>query len=284
MLQSLINYLKLMRFHRLIGTFLLLWPTLWALVLANQHKLNIKIIFIFILGVIVMRAAGCVINDIVDKNFDGKVARTKDRPLASQAVTVKEALIIFLLLCLFALSLVIQLNSFTVKLSCIGLLLAVIYPFTKRITYWPQLVLGAAFAWSIPMVFAAQYQIIPFVAWLLYIAAILWPLAYDTQYAMVDREDDVKIGIKSTAILFGKQANNIIMVIQIGFLTILTIIGLYLKLNFTYYLCLLLAMSLFIYQYYLVKSSDPKNYFKAFLNNNWVGLIIFVGFILGILI
>lgn len=269
-----------MRFHRPIGIFLLLWPTLWALVLVSENKPDVKIILVFIVGVIIMRAAGCVINDIADRNFDDKVARTKDRPLAAQVVTVKEALIIFLLLCLVALSLVMQLNIFTIKLSFIGLLLAVIYPFTKRITHWPQLVLGAAFAWSIPMVFAAQFQIIPLVAWLLYVAAILWPLAYDTQYAMVDRDDDVKIGIKSTAILFGRQAKNIIMAIQIAFLFIMTIIGLYLKLKWIYYLSLLLAMSFFIYQYYLLKSSNSKNYFKAFLNNNWVGLTIFVGFLL----
>lgn len=275
-------YLKLMRFHRPIGIWLLLWPTLWALWIAADGIPNLKILIIFILGTVVMRSAGCVINDFADRKFDGLVARTKDRPLVSGQVSVRETLVLFLILCVMALILVLQLNLFAIKLAVIGLLLAIIYPFTKRFTYWPQLFLGAAFAWAVPIAFAAQTNQMPTIAWWIFAVAVLWPLAYDTMYAMADRADDKKIGIKSTAILFEKHDKLIIGAIQALILILLITIGIKTNLNFIYYLSLLVAASLFIYQQYLMKDNNPQKCFKAFLNNNWVGIVIFIGIFLGI--
>ncbi len=266
-----------MRLHRPIGIWLLLWPALWALWIAGEGRPDWKIVIIFIAGTVVMRSAGCVINDVADRHFDGFVARTKDRPLVTGQVSVRGALILFSILCLIALALVLQLNSYTIKISVVGLILAIIYPFTKRITHWPQLVLGMAFAWAVPMVFAALTNHIPFLAWLIYVIAVLWPLAYDTMYAMDDREDDRKIGIKSTAILFARHDRLMIGILQMIILILLILAGLLLKLAFTYYGSLLITMGLMIYQQILLKNHQPPQGLRAFRNNNWIGLIVFIG-------
>jgi 4-hydroxybenzoate polyprenyltransferase len=276
-MNKFLNYLRLMRLHRPIGIFLLLWPTLWALWLAGHGHPDIKNITIFILGVVVMRSAGCVINDFADRNIDGLVARTRDRPLATRVVTTRAALGLFLILCLLALLLVLQLNLLTIELSVVALVLAIIYPFTKRYTHWPQIVLGAAFAWAVPMAFAAQTNTLPTTAWLLFLAALFWPVAYDTMYAMADREDDQKIGIKSTAILFGRYDRLWIGIFQLLVLALLSYVGLREHLGIIYFVALLLAASLAVYQQYLIKNRNPQNCFRAFLNNNWFGLVIFLG-------
>lgn len=276
-MKKIIHYAHLMRLHKPIGTFLLLWPTLWALWIAADGTPDLKIVIIFMAGVLIMRSAGDVINDLADRHFDGHVNRTKDRPLVTGSVTVKEAVVIFSVLCVIALCLVLQLNLFTIVLSVIGLILAIVYPFTKRITYWPQLILGFAYAWGVPMAFSAQTNSLPLIAWILYATAILWTLAYDTFYAMVDRADDLRIGIKSTAILFGRNDRLIVGIIQLLVLLLLMGIGYWLRFKLIYFISLLLATALIIYQQYLVKDRDPQKCFQAFLNNNWVGLIIFLG-------
>lgn len=277
MLRKLLNYAKLMRLHRPIGIWLLLWPTLWALWIAGEGRPDLKITIIFILGTIIMRSAGCVINDFADRKFDGHVARTRDRPLVTGAVLPKEAIILFGLLCLIALLLVVQLNLVTIKLSIIGFFLAVIYPFTKRFTYVPQLILGMAFAWSVPMAFTAQAEHIPLVGGLIYLIAVMWPVAYDTMYAIDDREDDQKIGVKSTAILFGKYDRLMIGIIQFIIICLLLMLGLLLKFTISYYLSLIVASLLFFYQQLILKKGDPSCGVRAFRNNNWVGAIIFLG-------
>lgn len=276
----LIDYARLMRLHCPIGIALLLWPTLWALWIAAQGHPPLKIVVIFILGVVVMRSAGCVINDIADRNFDGFVARTRDRPIASGKVTVREAWILFAVLGLLAFTLVWQLNRLTIELSVIALVLAMIYPFTKRYTHWPQLILGAAFAWSVPMVFAAQMNTVPGLAWLIYLIALLWPMAYDTMYAMVDREDDQKIGIKSTAIRWGQYDRLGIALVQALVMLLLLGLGWGLGLSSFYYAGLLCALGLVGYQQYLIRHRAPQACFKAFLNNNWFGAAVFLGIVM----
>lgn len=275
----LYQYMLLMRLHRPIGIYLLLWPTLWAVWIAGNGQPSIGIVFIFSWGVVVMRSAGCVINDYADKDFDPHVQRTKDRPLAAQRITSRESLVLFLVLCLIALFLVLQLNWFTVQLSVIALLLAAVYPFTKRYTHLPQFFLGAAYSWSIPMAFAAQTSDVPLLAWLIFIANLFWTVAYDTMYAMVDRTDDLKIGVKSTAILFGNADKLIIALLQLAFFILLIIIGMYLQLGRLYYTGLALAAMLAMYQQWLIYHRDPARCFQAFLNNNWLGMTIFLGIV-----
>ncbi len=270
-------YLKLMRFHKPIGTCLLLWPTLWALWFAAHGLPSMKNLMIFIGGVIVMRAAGCVINDFADRHFDKHVKRTKHRPLTSGEVTEQQTLILFAGLCLLALTLVSLTNILTIKLACLALLFAIIYPFMKRYTYWPQLFLGIAFSFSIPMAFAAETNAVPLLSWLLMFTNILWTIAYDTEYAMIDYKDDLTIGIKSTAILFGKYNSLIIGILQATMLLILITIGIWQSLSWVYYLSLVVAAGLMCYQQQLIYSQNTDNFFRAFLNNNWVGLIIFIG-------
>ena len=278
-LKKLFYYVHLMRLDKPIGFFLLLWPTLWALWIANLNKkLNFKLWGLFIIGTITMRSAGCVINDIADRNFDSFVERTRYRPLATKTLTITEALFLFITLSLIALFIVRQLNSFSIYLSIVGLALVLIYPFTKRVIYWPQFFLGLAFAWGIPLAFAAQMNTIPFIGWILFIATFFWILSYDTIYAMVDSKDDKKIGIKSTALLFEKNSCLLIGITQFLFLSLLVFVGYYLQLNLFYYLCLFLSMLLIFYQQYLIKDYLPVRCFKAFLNNNYVGAIIFLGF------
>ena len=268
-------YLKLIRFDRPIGTLLLLWPTLWALWLAADGIPSYKYLIIFSLGVFLMRSAGCVINDIADRNFDNKVARTKNRPLAQQQLPVVNALIFFVILMICALMLLVFLNPLSIKVALVAAFFAVTYPFMKRYTYLPQIYLGMAFAMSIPMAYAQIQGVIPVEAWLLFIANIFWTTAYDTMYAMVDRKDDEKIGVKSTAILFGDLDIVITHIIQALMLLVLLLLGKKLELDIYYYLGLLITLMLFIYQNKLLRTRKEDNYFKSFLNNNWVGLVIF---------
>jgi 4-hydroxybenzoate polyprenyltransferase len=271
------NYALLMRLNKPIGTLLLLWPTLWSLWFAAKGMPSLKNLVIFTLGVFLMRAAGCVINDFADRKIDGKVKRTQDRPLATGAVSSLEALALFILLCLAAFGLVLLTNTLTIQLSVGGLLLAICYPFMKRYTHLPQVVLGAAFAWSIPMAYAAETGEIPSSIWLVYLAVVLWTLVYDTFYAMVDRDDDLKIGVKSTAILFGEQDRFITGTLQAITLYTLYLVGNRFELGSYYQLSLIFVAVLFVYQQWLIRHRMRDACFKAFLNNNWVGLAIFVG-------
>lgn len=271
------DYYRLARFDRPIGTFLVLWPTLWALWFAAEGVPSLKNLIIFTLGAIVMRAAGCVINDYADRDLDGHVARTKDRPMAIGHISSRQALSFFAALCLLALLLVLQTNTLTIWLSLGGLALASIYPFMKRYTFLPQVFLGAAFAWAVPMAYAAETNSLPVHIWLIYLATVLWTVAYDTMYAMVDRDDDIKIGIKSTAILFGKADRAIIALLQIMVILTLAILGEQLKLGQFFLLGLVGASTLFVYQQHLIRLRYRQECFRAFLNNNWVGLVIFAG-------
>lgn len=266
-----------MRLHRPIGIFLLLWPTLWALWLAADGHPSFKNVFIFTLGVIIMRSAGCVINDIADRHFDGLVDRTKNRPLATQQVSLKHAIFLFLFLCSLAVILVLFLNVFTLILSVVAFALAVVYPFTKRFTYFPQVVLGAAFAWAVPMVFAATTNSLPLPAWLIYFAALLWPVAYDTFYAMTDKEDDLSAGIRSIAIFFGNNVKIMVLLIYGIFFTSLCTIGLIYNLKPIYFIGLGAAFLIMLYQFWIIRTEQPDAYFRAFLNNNWLGLFVFLG-------
>jgi len=275
-----LNYALLMRFDRPIGIYLLLWPTLWALWIAGQGQPSVKNTFIFIMGVILMRAAGCVINDFADRNIDPFVKRTERRPLATGAVSTKEAIVIFIALGLIAFVLVLFTNWLTFGLSFAALFLAMLYPFTKRHTYMPQAFLGLAFGWAVPMAFAAETGSVPLVAWLILTATVLWATAYDTMYAMVDRDDDIRIGVKSTAILFGDADVMIIGAIQVLFFITLLIVGNKLQLGMYYYLGVMVAAGFGGYQQYLIWEREPAKCFKAFLNNNWVGAAVFVGIVL----
>ena len=280
MKQRLLQYAYLMRLHRPIGIFLLLWPALWALWIAGEGSPDPLVVFVFVAGVVLMRSAGCVINDYADRDFDPHVARTRERPIAAGCVKPKEALILFAVLCLLALGLVLLMNSLTIWLSLVGALLAVTYPFMKRYTHLPQVYLGAAFGWAVPMAFAAQTGEVPRVGWLLFVATILWATAYDTMYGMVDREDDLKIGVKSTAILFGDSDRLIIAIIQVVLLLALVLAGQAAGLGIYYYFGLLLATTLLVYQQYLIRERRPAACFKAFLNNNWFGAAVFGGIVL----
>ncbi len=277
---KIIEYGKLMRVERPIGTLLLLWPTLWALWLANESLPPVHLIVVFTLGVFLTRSAGCVINDFADRHFDGKVERTQDRPLAQGRVSEKEAIGLFVGLSLLAFALVLTLNVYSIGLSVIAIAIATIYPFMKRVTYFPQVVLGAAFSMAIPMAFAASNNQVPVQAWLLYIANLLWVLAYDTLYGMVDKKDDLKVGIKSTAILFGEADLQIIGIIQGCFLFGMILVGSRFELALWYYMGLFVAAGLIGWQLYHCRKRQPKNCFTAFLNNNWVGASIFCGILI----
>jgi 4-hydroxybenzoate polyprenyltransferase len=273
------QYGLLMRVDRPIGTLLLLWPTLWALWIAGQGRPDPFVTLVFILGVFVMRSAGCVINDYADRELDPHVARTRGRPLAAGHVTPTEALLLFSGLCLSALALVLTLNHLTLLLSLAAVPLAASYPFMKRFTYLPQIHLGVAFGWAVPMAFAAQTDNVPPIAWLLLTGVVLWAVAYDTMYAMVDRDDDIYVGVKSTAILFGELDRLMIGVIQLCFFVVMLLVGDQLDLGRYYYLGLAVAAGLSIYQQYLIRGREPRGCFKAFLNNNWVGAVILAGLI-----
>ena len=270
-------YIQLMRLDRPIGTLLLLWPTLWAVWIAGDGSPSLKTVVIFTLGVIVMRAAGCVINDFADRNIDGHVKRTEGRPLATGALSGRQALMLFAGLAAVAFVLVLFLNTFTILLSLGALALAVLYPFMKRYTHLPQVVLGAAFSWAIPMAFAAETNSVPAIAWLLYTANLLWTVAYDTEYAMVDRDDDLKIGVKSTAILFGEMDRLMIGALQGMALFALWLLGRQLSFGDFWLAGLAVAAGLFVYQHWLMRERSRDGCFQAFLNNQWVGLAVFVG-------
>lgn len=274
-------YWRLMRFDKPIGIFLLLWPALWALWIAGQGRPDTGVSAVIVLGVVLMRAAGCVINDYADRDFDPHVERTRLRPIAAGEVKPKEALILFLALCLISFGLVLTMNGLTILLSVPGAFLAASYPFTKRYTHLPQAYLGLAFGWAIPMAFAAQTGGIPPVAWALYAATVLWALIYDTMYAMVDRDDDLKIGVKSTAILFGKYDREIIGALQIAMLAILLGIGRQLGLGWPYGLGLAAAAGFSAYQQFLIFRREKPKCFRAFLNNHWFGAAVFAGLLAG---
>jgi len=280
LLERGLQYYLLMRFDRPIGIFLLLWPTLWALWIAAEGMPNGGVLTVFILGVVLMRAAGCVINDVADRDIDPHVSRTRGRPIAAGRVSVKEALWLFAVLCLLAFVLVLTLNRLTIMLAFVGVILAATYPFVKRYTYLPQVYLGMAFGWSVPMAFAAQTGAVPLIAWLVFIATVLWATAYDTLYAMVDREDDMRIGVKSTAILFGDADRIMIALIQGLLLVVLILIGQRLALGVYYFTGILLAAALLVYQQYLIRARAPDQCFRAFLNNNWLGAAVFAGLVL----
>ncbi len=270
-------FCQLMRMDKPIGTLLLLWPTLWALFLAADGMPDLHLLLVFSLGVIVMRAAGCVINDFADRHFDGHVKRTKERPIPAGKISPRSALFLFAGLIFIAFLLVLSLNKLSIQLSFIAVLLACIYPFMKRVTQLPQLVLGMAFSMAIPMAYAAQLNIVPPVAWLLFATNLLWTMAYDTLYAMVDRDDDLQIGIKSSAILFGRFDKIAIGLLQLISLLLLLLIGCISQMAGVYFIGVLLAGILFVYQQYLSKDRDRQACFKAFLNNNWVGFVLFLG-------
>lgn len=272
--------LQLIRFDKPIGTLLLLWPTLWALWIAADGVPDWNLLLIFALGTFLMRSAGCVINDLADRHWDGEVDRTSQRPLVTGAVTAKEARLLFIGLLAVAFALVLLTNPLTIKLSFAAVALASTYPFMKRYTHLPQVALGAAFSWSIPMAFAAQTGELPADLWLIYLANLLWTMAYDTKYAMVDREDDLKVGIKSTAILFGQYDRIIIGLLQSAFLVLMYLAGTRFGLGTPYYLGLVAAAALCVYHQYLIRDRSPAACFEAFLHNNWVGAVIFVGLVL----
>lgn len=284
MKERLRQYYLLMRLHRPIGTWLLLWPTLWALWLAAEGIPDLGILGIFVAAVFIMRAAGCVINDYADRDFDRHVERTRERPLTTGKVSPREALGLFAVLIFCALILVLFLNTLTILLSLGALVLAAIYPFMKRYTHFPQVVLGMAFSWAIPMAFSAQLGEVPWIAWALYVVTVCWIVAYDTMYAMVDREDDLKIGIKSTAVFFGHADRLIIGLLQLLFLTGMLLIAWHYHAGPYFYAGILLAAALSLYQQYLIRAHDRAACFKAFLNNNWVGMAIFAGIFLNYLL
>jgi 4-hydroxybenzoate polyprenyltransferase len=273
------DFIQLMRLDKPIGIYLLLWPTLWALWIAAKGVPSLSNLLIFVSGVILMRSAGCVINDYADRNFDGHVKRTEARPLASGKVRPREALALFGVLLAMSLALVLCTNSTTIWLSFGAVALAACYPFMKRYTYYPQVVLGAAFSWGIPMAFTAQTGELPASLWLLYLANLLWTVAYDTYYAMVDRDDDLKVGVKSTAILFGDADRLIIGCLQGLALLCLLLAGARFELGIYYYLGLAVAAGCFAWQLWSTRNREPQACFAAFLHNHWAGLAIFIGIV-----
>ena len=278
------QYWLLARFDKPIGILILLWPALWALWVASNGKPDLWVLFIICSGVVLMRAAGCVINDYADRDFDPHVERTQQRPIAAGKVSPKEALILFVVLCLCAFVLVLQLNLMTIMLSFVAAFLAASYPFMKRYTNLPQAYLGIAFGFAVPMSFSAQTNTVPMVAWIMYLAVMLWALVYDTMYAMVDKEDDLKIGVKSTAILFGDKDREIMAGLQLVIIALLIVIGHSQQLGAFYYVGVAIAFGLSVYQQKLIFNRDKVLCFKAFLNSNYFGLAVFVGLVLDYLL
>lgn len=273
-----------MRLDKPIGIFLLLWPALWALLVASDGQPDPLVLLVIVLGVILMRSAGCVINDFADIDIDRHVTRTQNRPLTTGRVSKHEALVLFVLLCVAAFGLVLLLNTLTILMSFVGVLLAATYPFMKRFTHLPQVYLGAAFGWAVPMAFAAQTGSVPPIAWLMYTATVLWATVYDTLYAMVDRGDDLALGVKSTAILFGDSDRAIIGILQGMVLVCLVMIGLQAELGGYYYAGVCVAAALALYQQGLIRYREREQCFRAFLNNNWFGLAVFTGMLLDYLL
>jgi 4-hydroxybenzoate polyprenyltransferase len=274
---NLESYGLLMRVNKPIGILLLLWPTYWALWIASNGQPDILVFIVFTLGVALMRSAGCVINDYADRKIDQHVSRTKDRPIAAGLVKSAEALQLFFVLVLASFFLVLLMNELTMWLSFGGVFLAMLYPFMKRHTHLPQVFLGMAFGWAVPMVYAAQTNAVPPLAWLIFVATVIWAVVYDTMYAMVDREDDLKIGVKSTAILFGELDKKMIGFFQLLFFITLLIIGQKAELGIYYFAGVFLAFLFAIYHQFLIKDRQPAKCMAAFLNNNYLGLVVFVG-------
>lgn len=271
------KFLSLMRLDKPVGIFLLLWPTLWSLWIAAEGKPDSRNLVVFILGCVLMRSAGCVINDYADRDFDRQVVRTQNRPIAAGKVKPSHALLLFFFLCCCAFILVLQTNWLTIELSLGAVALTAVYPFCKRYTHLPQVVLGAAFAWSVPMAWAAAKNSLSPHVWLLYCAVVLWTIVYDTFYAMVDRDCDLKAGIRSTAILFGDADRAITAILQVLVILTLVLAGRRFSLGGLYYAGLIVAGLLFAWQQYLIRRREPAACFKAFLNNQWVGFAIFAG-------
>ena len=276
----LLAYAKITRLNRPIGILLLAWPALWALWIAAEGAPDPFILGVFLIGTVLMRSAGCVINDFADREFDGYVARTKGRPLPTGEVSDREAAWLFVLLVALSALLVSTLNEQTITLSFAAVGLAVIYPFMKRYTYLPQVYLGAAFGWAVPMAFAALTSAVPALAWLIFSAVILWVLVYDTEYAMVDRDDDLRVGIKSTAILFAENDRLVIGVFQILLVIDLCLIGRQAELAWPYYVAVAIGALLLVHQQWLIRARAPAACFAAFMQNNWFGLVIFIGVVL----
>lgn len=274
------NYGKLMRIDKPIGIWLLLWPTLWALWLAGEGHPDQGLFVIFVLGVFIMRSAGCVLNDYADRNFDPYVERTRSRPIATGAVAPMEALTLFVALGLIAIGLATMLNRQAQLLAVVGAVLTIIYPFIKRYVSIPQFILGAAFGWAVPMAFAAQTGSVPQLAWIVFGAALIWAVVYDTFYAMVDREDDRRIGVKSTALLFGDADLFVIGGLQVVMLMALVFVGLRANLGTWYYLSLVAAAGLMAYHQWLARDRQPAGCFRAFLHNHIIGLVVFLGIVL----
>lgn len=271
------DMLQLMRIDKPIGILLLLWPTLWTLWLAAGGFPSWKNLILFSVGCVLMRSAGCVINDYADRNFDRHVHRTQKRPLTAGRIKQSHALLLCAGLCVISFFLVLLTNTLTIKLAFVALALAAVYPFCKRYTHMPQIVLGAAFGWSIPMAWAAQTNALAPQAWLIFAVALLWTLVYDTFYAMVDREDDLKIGIRSTAILFGDADRAITGVLQVLVLMGLLLMGKRFQLHWPYFIAVAISAGLFAWQQYLIRERQPAACFRAFLHNHWVGMVIFIG-------
>jgi 4-hydroxybenzoate polyprenyltransferase len=280
LLRQVGHYSRLMRLDKPIGIWLLLWPTLWALWLAGQGRPDQLLFVVFVAGVVIMRSAGCVLNDFADRNIDPYVERTRDRPIASGAITPFEALTLFAGLGLIAIGLASMLNPAARRLAVVGAALTIVYPFIKRFVSIPQFVLGLAFGWAVPMAFAAQTGEIPELAWLVFGIAVTWAIIYDTFYAMVDREDDRKIGVKSTAILFGEADLFIIAALQILMLVALVLVGVRATLGFWYYLSVVAAAVLMASHLWLARHRSPEGCFAAFLRNHFIGLVIFIGIVL----
>lgn len=274
------QYALLLRLNRPIGTYLLLWPALWALWIASDGKPDPLVLFVFVLGTLLMRSAGCAMNDFADRNIDAHVHRTRERPLATGQVSAREAVILFVLLSLVSFGLVLLLNRLTIYMSFGGVALAALYPFAKRYTNLPQVVLGMAFGWAVPMAFAAQTNSLPKEAWLVYVITVLWAVIYDTMYAMVDIEDDIKIGVKSTAILFGEADKVILFILQLMMFAGLSLLGKQVGLGKAYYLGVGVAALLALYQQWLIRHREPDKCLRAFLNNHWLGMVLFIGILL----
>jgi len=275
--QKLPHFVALTRLDRPIGIYLLLWPMLWALWFAAQGIPNLDVLIIFILGTTLTRSAGCAINDYADRNFDGHVERTRNRPLATGVLSGREALMATALLMLLAFILVLFTNPLTIALSFVAALLAVLYPFAKRYTYLPQVVLGAAFGFAIPMAYAAQTNTVPAQAWWLFSTALIWSVAYDTLYAIADRPDDLKVGVKSSAILFGRYELLIVGILQVIVLVALGALGAGADRGFIFYSGLVIASGFVIYQLWICRHREPKKCVQAFLNNSWMGMTVFIG-------
>jgi len=271
------HLIAITRLNRPIGIYLLLWPTLWALWIAAEGFAGWHLFLVFLLGTILTRSAGCIINDIADRNFDGQVKRTKDRPLVSGQLSISDAVIFLAAIIFCALLLVLSTNAFTLGIAIFGAIVAAIYPFMKRYTYLPQVVLGIAFSCGIPMAFTATQLSIPQVAWLLIVANLVWTVAYDTEYAMVDRDDDIRLGLKSSAILLGDMDKMAIGILQITFIGTLYLVARIEALTLPFHIGLFIATGLLIYQQYLLRNRQRESCFAAFLNNHWVGLSIFLG-------